>query len=433
MGKATSSSLLHLSALLTCLCVILTPMFNDNQYFVILWIAYFIDIALALVVIIATNPKIRAVKENVIYLLFIAYSYISIFWAYYNKNESIRLLGLMFIFMIVSIEVISRAKCYMMVIKSFIIAGVATSLYVLLQKGISTFVSSLMSGSRFGGDVAQLNSLGALTATAATLSVALYVISKRKIYIFSFIINVLVMFGCESRMSLLMLVIGTVVTLYSLIVKQKSSGKRYKLFRFLLVLVILLSIGWYVLTQLPIFNGMYQRMFATIDFITGRRSSVEGSQIRPDLIKVGINEFINHPLFGIGYNNARYAARSYLGVELYLHNNYIEILANGGLVGFLLFYSVYASIIVKLRKKRDSNSSIVTIASILMLLLCIEGLFGVTYLSKYCYCILILLIAVANCNIKDLEDRSVSESLECIKPSSSHNCDSTLDSAFKNY
>lgn len=404
MNKTSTSPLLHLSALFTCLCVVLTPMFNDNQYYYVLWIAYIIDMALALVVIIGSDHKLRTIKENRIYVIFIAYSYISRFWACYDKNESIRHMLLMFLFIVVSIEIIRRAKYYKMLVNSFVIAGVATSFYVLLKNGISSFVSTLMSGSRFGGDVAQLNSLGALTAIAATLSVALYIYSKRKIYILSFIINVLVLFGCESRMSLLMLIIGVIVALYSLIVKQKNEGNKYRFIKFIFMLIILLSIGYYVLTQLPIFNGMYQRAFSTLDFFAGRRASVEGSRIRPELIRLGIDEFIQHPLFGIGFDNARHAARAHLGVDLYTHNNYVEILANGGLIGFAIFYSIYVSIIRKLWKKRDDNNVIVKIANILMVLLCIEGLFGVTYSSKYCYCIMIFLIAVANCDIRDLEN-----------------------------
>ena len=396
-------SLLDLAAITTCICIVLTPMLTDNKYFFILWIAYIIDIVLALCVIVSSDHTIRLLSECKIYIVFIIYSFLSTSWAIYNKNMSIRLVVLMFLFMMISIEIIDRAKCYIMLLRTYVLAGVATSLFVLFQSGLSTFITSLMAGKRFGGDVAQLNSLGAITAIAATVAVALYILSKNIFYIVAFAINVLVLFGCESRMSLLMLVLGCIFVLYSLIVKKENGG-RYKFLKFIFLMIVLISLGWYIMTQLPIFNGIYQRVFSTLDFIKGKSSSAEGSKIRTELIRVGINEFLQHPIFGIGYNNARFASEKYLGIELYTHNNYVEILANSGIIGFGIFYSMYVSIFYKLKKKNANESVILKITIILMFLVCVEGLFGVTYFSKYFYCLMILVISVANSDEEELED-----------------------------
>ncbi len=55
--------------------------------------------------------------------------------------------------------------------------------------------------------------------------------------------------------------------------------------------------------------------------------------------------FKEHPLIGVGFNQYRV----YIGT--YAHMNYAEILADTGLIGFVLYYSTYVAIMFRLLKK----------------------------------------------------------------------------------
>ena len=95
--------------------------------------------------------------------------------------------------------------------------------------------------------------------------------------------------------------------------------------------------GIYAIFNVPfLYNTIGFRVIdalATLGFGT----SVTGAQstaIRNDYIKMGMESFLNVPVFGGGMNyfqfinNARY----------YAHNNYVEMLNDFGLVGTLIYY-----------------------------------------------------------------------------------------------
>lgn len=74
-----------------------------------------------------------------------------------------------------------------------------------------------------------------------------------------------------------------------------------------------------------------------IDFFSGSNTAdmYHGSDdIRLNLALGAVNLFLEHPL-GIGFGNVG----NYLGV--YAHNNYLEVLASLGIIGFPIFYGMY--------------------------------------------------------------------------------------------
>lgn len=107
--------------------------------------------------------------------------------------------------------------------------------------------------------------------------------------------------------------------------------------------------------------------------------------LRQQFIKIGLEQFLETPFFGIGIDNARLLLLQHFGYTTYLHNNYVELLASGGIVGASLFYSIYAYIIYKL-KSNWKNYSSEKIAVLLLIFLMLAMDFGaVSYYSKSTY------------------------------------------------
>ncbi|MBO7232994.1 MAG: O-antigen ligase family protein, partial [Bacteroidales bacterium] len=48
--------------------------------------------------------------------------------------------------------------------------------------------------------------------------------------------------------------------------------------------------------------------------------------------------FLHKPFFGYGANNYSEEIEPIIGVAVYSHNNFIEMLVNVGFVGFCIFY-----------------------------------------------------------------------------------------------
>jgi O-antigen ligase len=89
-----------------------------------------------------------------------------------------------------------------------------------------------------------------------------------------------------------------------------------------------------------------------------RDSSLVG---RHFLIKFGIENFTKNPFIGTGFSSFKdmqvgpeiglYSRR----VGLYSHSNFIEILISSGIFGFILYYAIYLSCILQLRRKFKSE------------------------------------------------------------------------------
>ena len=73
--------------------------------------------------------------------------------------------------------------------------------------------------------------------------------------------------------------------------------------------------------------------------------------VRANMIKLGWNWFLDKPILGYGLRNFTVLYQEITGWETYSHNNFIEILVGLGLTGFVVYYSIYIYLFVKLFKK----------------------------------------------------------------------------------
>lgn len=63
----------------------------------------------------------------------------------------------------------------------------------------------------------------------------------------------------------------------------------------------------------------------------------EGSSTRMEMYNAGLKMIRSHPLVGVGLDNYRVIS----GFYTYSHSDFIEVAANTGLIGFMLYFSIY--------------------------------------------------------------------------------------------
>lgn len=109
----------------------------------------------------------------------------------------------------------------------------------------------------------------------------------------------------------------------------------------ILLFIILLSIGVKLLflygdmEQLNHLEELINRRFlGLIDMAEGIGGD-DSTRERVYLVEEGLKIFYNNPIFGIGLNNARHF------LIKYTHNNYLELLIGVGIIGTMMFYSIY--------------------------------------------------------------------------------------------
>lgn len=114
-----------------------------------------------------------------------------------------------------------------------------------------------------------------------------------------------------------------------------------------LILVVYLSLTNEILYQL-----YGRRMESLLYFFERSPSTTDASVLgRMRLQELAINVFKAHPIIGVGINNFRsYNNLSSLS-GYYAHNNYLELLADLGIVGTLIYYSPFIGCLVEISRR----------------------------------------------------------------------------------
>lgn len=265
------------------------------------------------------------------FLLFIIFSAISILWSIepqLSKNMVIRLL---LILLLLFVTYYNNKKYDLF--KTFIYALL---LGVLINFIILLFFKSFGMGEddRFCGTLANSNMLSIILIFLIffyTLYTKFQTKSSSIIYLIVISMCLFLILSTGSRKGLLF---GSIISLISILSFAKSNKKFY----------------WYLLILIPVFMALVleyidfsniialERLQGTLDYLnTGEGDS--STKFRFIFMDLAYNTFLDNKLIGIGID----AFQHFEGY--YAHNNYLEILADLGIVGFLIYYSIYFPIL----------------------------------------------------------------------------------------
>lgn len=118
-----------------------------------------------------------------------------------------------------------------------------------------------------------------------------------------------------------------------------------------------------------------ERIIAFVDTLTGN-SVIDGStSARIELVDMAINLWLERPILGYGVGGFQQIHGAYA------HNNWVDILANHGLIGFIIYYSIYIRYLIRF-KRYNSNSDFGYLFLVFLLTLIISEFAIVTYTSK---------------------------------------------------
>ena len=116
--------------------------------------------------------------------------------------------------------------------------------------------------------------------------------------------------------------------------------------------------------------------------------------MRQDMIDVGMEYFKNSPILGIGIGGSAVITKSEYGVEMYLHNNFVELLACGGIVGFTCYYAIFAYILINLIKMTLAKDDSAYLPLSMILTTLVTSVATMTYYDKIVYIYLVYFFLV---------------------------------------
>lgn len=249
----------------------------------------------------------------------------------------------------------------------------AMGIYSLFYYGVGDFFESIISGRRIGFEINQENTFSTFACLGSLSWFGLYINEHKTKYIFFLLFSVILIFAGGSR--------GALLSFFSCFVISIINVRGIKRNFSYLILSLALSVPLiYFIEQNSTSFDVIQRLsyFLNIFSITG---NVDNSALlRINMITFGIEKFFENPIFGFGLNCFSQLLLGYLGFSTYSHNNFIEMLCDLGLVGFVLYYSIYYLV---WRERNKLNTTLL----ILTLFTFFNGMFSPNYYSKILFII----------------------------------------------
>lgn len=328
-------------------------------------------------------------------ILFDVYCSASILWAREPARAetiALRTLPLLTVFAIILYNYIVEIDGEKLLVDAIYIAGITLGIYtIVMQGGIGGYLQLLNSGVRVGDNVNNVNVIGLGTGISVIIAFY-YIMFHRKVYhLVPLALCGFVALGTGSNKALVIMVLGCLLVLmfYAYVTNN--------VFTLLKALGVLFAfaVTFIALLQLPMFETINTRFEGMINAYLGVGRIDNSARIRDYLVQVGLRQFSKTPFFGIGINNGATVALQAVGHDYYLHNNYVELLVDCGVVGTFFFYGAIFSSLLKVIKGLKKGGPIFALVAIILLAWLIIQYGYVCYYSKTSYLYIVLAAAVA--------------------------------------
>ena len=237
---------------------------------------------------------------------------------------------------------------------------------------------------------------------------------KKIFLIFIILIIIVGILKTESRKGLILLpiVVFTFVSLQSIYLYSITKNKKIfllKFFSIFLIMIIMLGIGIYFITQFQYFER-FQQLSRFLQIQSGSNTSAFKNIIdystyeRRQFIKYGLAMWKENFWFGVGLDNFRSCINEFWisSRKTYSHNNYVEILSTTGILGGFTYYLIYYLIIknllsvLKIKNISKSERSLIHIFLTGMYSLLIAEMVIISYYKKFFWLLFILFVVYAN-------------------------------------
>lgn len=261
-------------------------------------------------------------------------------------------------------------------LKIFILSMIISYLRIYFTYGFLSFIDAR------GVEGFNINNYGFMGATALLFSLYFTINHERykvnkKLYIFICVVLAVFVFLTFSRTAYLY--IGVAALIYGILTSKN-------LFRMLLNILIVCVVAYGIYTLLTKVDFLYEiiggRLQSAINGVLGIGDEVDAStSTRMGLIEKGLEWFSQRPWFGYGLNGFSNLNAQLLGSQTayYAHNNFVELLVDYGVTGFVIYYSIYLFAFVKGIKRLKDGDLFIKGALANFIALCVSEYARVSY------------------------------------------------------
>lgn len=276
------------------------------------------------------HPKAVVSKFSLLYLPFLILCGVSYLWTW-NDFRCIKVtieLGAMWALCTLMFNYLYQENKTEMLIKALYLGGVCIAIATVQYYGVPDYIKGFLAGERMGHVIINTNRMGMDCSYAAFIALYLCIYKKKWINIFPCILLFAVAVTSLSRKVVLMIVMGIFLLIF-------FSGKWKSKILAVVILAGLVAAFLYV----PFLSSAKERFMEMLAYTDGQGDG--STNIRIELVKTGIKQFLQTPVLGIGLGSGRMLFARELNFNSYAHNNYVELLVDLGAVGCFLYYFHY--------------------------------------------------------------------------------------------
>jgi len=365
MGKTRNHNLIFIATVLYYAGSYIAETIPGGQLILVVAIGL-----MAFAILSTTGGKIPVKNSGFILytLIFLLFCVSSRLWAEDPSLSVNKINGLIFIFIgmiIIHLSYLGYTSVEDL-LKAIMYGGYLVVLYAFFRYGLGGIIRLAANDARITNDLFNANTIGMCSAYALVINI--YFIFYEHLHFRDILMlpAIVLLVVSQSRKAILIVALG-VIGIYIL----RNLNKKHFGFSVLKLLggILILGLVFISISRLAFMQPIMNRLTEILEMLAGRGTRSNNSAwIRFAYIDLGIELFKRNPLLGIGIGNANIYTQLYYHHNHYLHNNYVELLACGGITGFLIYYSMHLYLIknyVKFRKFRDKEYDICLVLLIL--------------------------------------------------------------------
>ena len=210
------------------------------------------------------------------------------------------------------------------------------SMAVFIIQALSAVSFMLLSGTGLKrlsiSESVNVNTLG--TTYAFAIAFIMYFLIEKNNKPIKWVISIVaiaaLLAGIMLTVSKKAIITGAVLILLWIVLCYRFTFAKLKRIWKIIIFIGVVAVGFYVYRW---FTSSYALQVEVFLFRMGNLYVGESDQERIQLIKEGFLVFLQHPFFGVGFNNARF----HVSYNTYTHCLYTEVLSCTGLIGTLIF------------------------------------------------------------------------------------------------
>ena len=280
------------------------------------------------------------------YAVFILWCFISVTYTKYfdtTFESSIEVLKV-FLFILMLVNIVDSIKKIEIILFLNSFAPVFLIIYM-------AFTNQLFIGDRIGGELTgNINIFATLLMIASMCSIYFIFVSKdKKLKILGYICffaEEFALFLTGSRKAAILPIV-----LFCAVVVVKADSKGHKHIIRNSVIATGMGIGILIaIMEIPfLYDAIGYRMEGLFNLLSGEGKADASSLVRADMIEEAISRWKEKPLIGHGID--AYKRLSHYGC--YSHNNFVELLCDIGIIGFIIYYTSYILVAYKTLSRRN--------------------------------------------------------------------------------